>query len=389
MHPGDAFRAVGSCPSPEELAAFGLGNLSLEALDVLADHLAHCATCAAAVDALPDKADDLVSALRGLEAPGNSPADAALEREMSALEESGRDATWWADLSPAPGGEPEPRPDQLREYRLLEKFGQGGMGTVYRALHTRLEKVVALKVLAGGRMDSPKAVARFRREMRAVGKLSHPNIIQATDAGEENGTHFLVMEFAEGTDLARLIELHGRLPVADACALVRQAALGLQHAHEHGLIHRDIKPSNLLLTPAGKVKVLDLGLALLQGNGPPGEGSTASSLLLGSFDYMAPEQGDDPHQVDHRADLYALGKNGSGSTPRLLQMQNIRRGTGPAARANGAHRFQQRQRQRHDRAAEEAPPRYRPPCGGEGSRECGAGLHFHRWCFLCRSNYCA
>src|SRR5205823_10185841 len=134
---------------------------------------------------------------------------------------------------------------QLREYCLLEKLGEGGMGTVYRALHTRLDKVVVVKVLPRWRMSTPAAVVRFQREMKAVGKLTHPNIIQATDAGEADGTHFLVMEFVAGLDLGQLLKRHGPVSVADACELARQAAVGLQHAHEHGLVHRDVKPSNL------------------------------------------------------------------------------------------------------------------------------------------------
>src|SRR5262249_22734199 len=137
-------------------------------------------------------------------------------------------------------------PGQLREYQLLGKLGGGGMGDVYRAVHTRLDRVVALKVLAPHRTADPAAVARFRREMKAVGQLGHPHIVQATDAGEVDGTHFLVMEYVAGPDLARLLRAVGRLAVADACEAVRQAAVGLHHAHERGLVHRDVKPSNLL-----------------------------------------------------------------------------------------------------------------------------------------------
>jgi WD40 repeat protein/CubicO group peptidase (beta-lactamase class C family) len=195
---------------------------------------------------------------------------------------------------------------RLREYVLLEKIGQGGMGTVYRALHTRLDKVVAVKTLTAGLVSHPEAVARFGREMKAVGKLNHPNIIQATDAGEVEGVHFLVMEYVEGADLARVARRVGRLRVADACEVARQAAHGLAHAHERGLIHRDVKPSNLLLSAAGQVKLLDLGLARLQKAFTEG-GSTITGVVLGTFDYMAPEQGEDAHAVTARADVYSLG----------------------------------------------------------------------------------
>jgi serine/threonine protein kinase len=158
---------------------------------------------------------------------------------------------------------------------------------------------VALKVLAPERMGSAVAQRRFQREMRAVGNVNHPNVVQATDAGEVGGTHFLVMELVEGIDLGRLVLRHGPLPAADACEAVRQAALGLQHIHGHGLIHRDVKPSNLILTAGGSVKLLDLGLALLQDRGTPHDSSTASDMVMGSFDYMAPEQADNPHAPTH------------------------------------------------------------------------------------------
>ena len=130
---------------------------------------------------------------------------------------------------------------RLGEYQLLEVLGQGGMGIVYRAWHTELDRMVALKVLAGTRAADEQTIERFKREMRAVGRLDHPNIVRAHDARQIEGTHVLVIEYVDGLDLAELVERLGPLPVPDACELIRQAALGLQHAHEHGLVHRDIK----------------------------------------------------------------------------------------------------------------------------------------------------
>jgi len=196
---------------------------------------------------------------------------------------------------------------QLGEYRLLEKLGEGGMGTVYRALHTGLGRIVALKVLSGGRTEDEQAVARFQREMKAVGRLDHPNIVRAHDAREIDGQLALVMEFVDGLDLGELVERLGPLPVADACELVRQAAAGLEHAHRHGLVHRDIKPSNLMLSAKGQVKVLDMGLALVHAAWPGGEDMTVPGQVMGTPDYMAPEQASDSHVVDIRADVYSLG----------------------------------------------------------------------------------
>lgn len=200
-----------------------------------------------------------------------------------------------------------PIPRFIRDYELLSPLGQGGMGMVYQALHTRMKRTVALKLLTPDRMHSREAITRFEREMRAVGALDHPHIVRAYDAGEADGLHFLVMELVVGLDLASLLSRVGRLPVPDACEVVRQAALGLQHAHEHGMVHRDIKPSNLMLTRSGQVKILDLGLALLAAGDPhPGE-LTGSQQVMGTLDYMAPEQCLDTHAVDIRADIYSLG----------------------------------------------------------------------------------
>ena len=196
---------------------------------------------------------------------------------------------------------------QLGEYQLLEKLGEGGMGAVYKALHTKLGRQVALKVLPKGRIEDPRAIARFEREMMAVGAVDHPNIVRAMDAREIEGTRFLVMEFVKGLDLGKVVRRLGHLPVADACELVRQAALALQSAYEHKLVHRDVKPSNLMLNQQGQVKLLDLGLARFQSDQPAAEEVTATGQPIGTIDYMAPEQVSDTHMVDIRADVYGLG----------------------------------------------------------------------------------
>jgi serine/threonine protein kinase len=197
---------------------------------------------------------------------------------------------------------------QLGQYRILEKLkNQGGMGTVYKALHVLLMKVVALKVLPAQQGSGGDAIARFQREMKAVGRLNHTNIVQASDAGEVDGAHYLVMEFVEGIDLSSLIASRGPLPLPEACELVRQAALGLQHAHEHGLVHRDLKPSNLMVTASGTVKILDLGLARLCEEGSASNLLTDPGQVMGTVDYMAPEQAFGEQPVDIRADLYSLG----------------------------------------------------------------------------------
>jgi serine/threonine-protein kinase len=200
-------------------------------------------------------------------------------------------------------------PGRLGKFLLLQQIGKGGCGTVWRAQDTALDRVVALKLPDPGLMTSPVARARFRREARAVARLSHPNIVTLFDVEQVGATPLLVMEYVEGTDLGRLVERGGPLPVAQACDYVRQAALGLQHAHECGLVHRDVKPHNLLLSARGSVvKVLDLGLARLGGLAADADTAlTESGCVMGTYDFMAPEQARDARHADARADLYGLG----------------------------------------------------------------------------------
>jgi hypothetical protein len=201
----------------------------------------------------------------------------------------------------APPGWPE-----LPDHEILDELGHGGMGVVYKARHRHLKRLVAVKVMSEWWARNPESVARFRREVEAAGRLEHPHLVRATHAGEVNGTPYLVMELLDGTDLAQLVRQHGPWPVSAACEAVRQAARGLQHAHEQGLVHRDVKPSNLLLTTAGVVKVLDLGLARLR-EVASGEELTNPGETMGTADFMAPEQILDSHTADVRADLYSLG----------------------------------------------------------------------------------
>ena len=200
----------------------------------------------------------------------------------------------------------------LGSYVLLEPLGEGGMGQVFKARNWKLGPVVALKLIRKERLDSPDAVRRFQREVRAASALHHPNIVMAQDADEINGAHLLVMEYIEGAvDLSALVKKNGSLPVLQACEIMRQAARGLQHAHERGLVHRDVKPHNLLLTADGKsVKILDMGLARLDDGGTEHAASdplTKEGAVLGSADYLSPEQAMHMHTVDIRADLYSLG----------------------------------------------------------------------------------
>nr|WP_161501533.1 serine/threonine-protein kinase [Rhodopirellula sp. SM50] len=203
---------------------------------------------------------------------------------------------------------PEPHAHAFPEfpgYSVVGLLGRGGMGAVYDAVHHRFNRPVAIKILTN---VNPQVLKRFQREMAAIGQLSHHNIVCAFSATEHNGTQFLVMERVNGLTLSEIAARCGKLRIADACEMIRQAACGLQHAHEHGLVHRDIKPSNMMVDVDGVVKLLDLGLARLSADEQASRYElTATGQIMGTIDYMAPEQASGKPDVGMTADIYSLG----------------------------------------------------------------------------------
>jgi serine/threonine-protein kinase len=206
----------------------------------------------------------------------------------------------------------------LGPYRILEQLGRGGMGRVYKAEHRTMGRAVAIKVLAPHLVKTERALELFQREIRAISQLVHPNIVTAYDASEENGRRYLVLEFVDGPNLEQLVRRQGPLAIGLACDYIAQVARGLQAAHNLGMLHRDIKPANILVQyrgsedgSAGLVKISDFGLARLQ-SPDTAEGDAATILtkentVMGTPDYLSPEQARDLHKADIRSDLYSLG----------------------------------------------------------------------------------
>jgi WD40 repeat protein len=321
-------------PSVEKLTAFTLGKLDEKARAPIEVHVASCTSCQERAANAPG--DSFVELLRSAYARTSREADtiaeaaAQVQTPVSFADVAGTEAPAPAvtPAAPAESGRPEigdaipPELARHARYRVVRLLGSGGMGEVYEAQHLVMQRPVALKVIRRAYTAKADALDRFRREVHNAARLSHPNIVATHDAEDAGETHFLVMEYVEGTDLGRLVQDRGPLRVDRACDYVCQAALGLQYAFEQGMVHRDLKPHNLMVTPsplspaagergrgegAGCVKILDFGLARFASETATGAGMTGTGLVLGTVDYIAPEQADNAHQADIRSDIYSLG----------------------------------------------------------------------------------
>ncbi|MCH7727499.1 MAG: protein kinase [Planctomycetes bacterium] len=286
-----------NCPSHNEIRDALKGKLQATEIEQLYEHLEDCSACRSLVDDAEEDADDLLSALR--DESGKVVSDESYRRMVRSAEQAGT-ARLRASLSQSKSSAPQ----RIRDYDLLESIGKGGMGTLYRAVHSRLKRQVAVKMISERLMNNSDAVTRFMREMEAVGKLEHENIVRALDAGDQEGLLYLVMELVEGLDAGQILNRTNAIAVADACEIARQAAEGLHYAHRKGLVHRDVKPSNLMITDDGCVKVLDMGLALLTSDV---DDKSANHGAVGSVDYVSPEQVKNSQTVDGKADIYSLG----------------------------------------------------------------------------------
>jgi tRNA A-37 threonylcarbamoyl transferase component Bud32 len=212
--------------------------------------------------------------------------------------------------TPYSGGFVPPSPVELAHHfpqlEILELLGQGGMGAVYKARQPKLDRLVAVKILPPDWGKDPAFAERFAREAKTLARLAHPHIVAVHDFGESDGLFYLVMEYVDGANLRHILQ-EGQLEPREALAIIPQICDALQYAHEEGVVHRDIKPENILLDSKGRVKIADFGLAKLLNRPRVAFTLTGSQQVMGTLDYMAPEQRMRPQEVDHRADIYSLG----------------------------------------------------------------------------------
>lgn len=301
----DSMIVTKNCPEDRQLNDYVSGALPWSEHVEIESHLDHCHQCNTALaefDALRSPV------FQGMPSrPQESPTNDAIQKAVQQIKRLPVGLDYAQQERTLPWSEtPLPAGTELGNYVIEGLIGSGGMGRVYQARHTRMNRIVALKVLAP-HLVSVDAKKRFQREIELLSRMRHPNIVVAHDADEVRGIHFLVMEFIDGENLADYVSKNGPLPIPEAVSVLRQAAQGLAYAHDNGLIHRDIKPANLLRDCQGTVKVLDLGLARSPVASEVTGALTGSNEIFGTVNYMAPEQALQSSTVDQRVDIYSLG----------------------------------------------------------------------------------
>ncbi|MCA8996431.1 MAG: protein kinase [Planctomycetaceae bacterium] len=289
------------CPPNDVLTRFCSGSLDAVIAELVAQHLEECPKCCEILSDLDQAGVSDFPVIRGEieETPFEDESEYQRAVRLLNVQVAGAESSRF---------QREQIQERFHGYEIIEKLGEGGMGSVYLARHVHLGRLVALKIIR--HYGQGQEVARFLREMKALGGLSHPHILSAWDAGVSEGVPYLVTEYIEGLDAGKILRQEGRLNVADACELIRQAALGLQELHSRGMVHRDLKPSNLMVSRSGVVYLLDFGLAKTRESAPVQEEDDSLSFVgqaVGTIDYMAPEQAQSPAEVDQRSDIYGLG----------------------------------------------------------------------------------
>ena len=296
--------AVAVHPTDQILQSYGLGKLDDVSSESVSQHLEGCSDCQSRVAEM--SSDSFIGRLRGAQ---GRPQKSATSWAQSPVSQTDHGPS--VVIAPPSAETMPPGLADHPDYEVIKELGRGGMGVVYLAHNRLLGRDEVLKVMARHIMERPGLLARFLAEMRAVARLQHPNIVTAYSAFRLGESIVFAMEYVEGLDLAKLVKTKGPLPVAHASYFVSQAAQGMQHAHEQGMVHRDIKPGNLMLSHKGSravIKVLDFGLAKATREAPPVDGGlTNPGQALGTPDYMAPEQIRDAQKADIRADIYSLG----------------------------------------------------------------------------------
>ena len=296
-------------PDKERLIAFGLGKLDLDDAVDIETHLNECDDCCDTLLSLKD--DTFIGLVR-------ESADSVLDRPVQGCDSI---STTTAPFPSQTAGALDLVPRELAahpRYQVLELIGKGGMGLVFKAEHKLMNRTAALKVINPKLISDEEAVRRFRREVQAAARLAHPNIVAAYDAEQAGDVHFLVIEYVDGINLSEVIAQTGALEISKACDYVKQVADGLQHAHAKGMVHRDIKPHNLMVNSEGQIKVLDFGLATFamsasevanasSNNSDKLSHVTTSGTMMGTPDFISPEQAGDCRAADIRSDIYSLG----------------------------------------------------------------------------------